>query len=61
MEQTAGRTGITFEQVAAVADAIAARGDRPTLRGVRAELGTGLQLRASMVFLARKSAAMSAM
>ena len=41
MEQTAGRTGITFEQVAAVADAIAARGDRPTLRGVRAELGSG--------------------
>lgn len=41
MEQTAGRTGITFEQVAAVADTIAARGDRPTLRGVRAELGSG--------------------
>lgn len=41
MEQTAGRTGITFEQVSAVADAIAARGDRPTLRGVRAELGSG--------------------
>jgi chromosome segregation ATPase len=41
MEQTVGRTGITFEQVAAVADAIAARGDRPTLRGVRAELGSG--------------------
>ena len=41
MEQTAGRTGITFEQVASVADAIAARGDRPTLRGVRAELGSG--------------------
>ena len=41
MEQSAGRTGITFEQVAAVADAIAARGDRPTLRGVRAELGSG--------------------
>lgn len=41
MEQAAGRTGITFEQVTAVADAIAARGDRPTLRGVRAELGSG--------------------
>ena len=41
MEQNSGRTGITFEQVAAVADAIAGRGDRPTLRGVRAELGSG--------------------
>jgi len=41
MEQIAGRTGITFDQVASIADAIAARGDRPTLRGVRAELGTG--------------------
>ena len=37
----AGRAGITFEQVAAIADATAAQGDRPTLRGVRAELGTG--------------------
>lgn len=36
-----GRAGITFEQVAAIADATAAQGDRPTLRGVRAELGTG--------------------
>ncbi len=41
MEQTAGRTGITYDQVAVVADTIAARGERPTLRGVRAELGTG--------------------
>lgn len=41
MEQTAGRAGIKFEEVAAVADAIAARGDRPTLRGVRAEIGSG--------------------
>lgn len=40
MEQSASR-GITYEQVAAVADAIAAQGDRPTLRGVRAELGSG--------------------
>lgn len=40
MEQS-GRTGITFDQVAALADAITARGDRPTLRGVRAELGSG--------------------
>lgn len=40
MEQS-GRTGITFDQVAALADAITTRGDRPTLRGVRAELGTG--------------------
>jgi colicin import membrane protein len=37
----AGRQGVTFEQVAAIADAIAAQGNRPTLRGVRAELGTG--------------------
>jgi chromosome segregation ATPase len=36
-----GRQGVTFEQVAAIADAIAAQGNRPTLRGVRAELGTG--------------------
>ena len=41
MEQTAGRTGITYDQVAVVADTLAARGERPTLRGVRAELGTG--------------------
>ena len=41
MEQPPGRTGVTFEQVAAIADAIAAQGNRPTLRGVRAELGTG--------------------
>jgi len=41
MEQTTGRTGITFEQVATVADAITAKGDRPTLRGVRIELGSG--------------------
>ena len=40
MEQS-GRTGITFEQVATLADAIAAQGGRPTLRGVRAELGSG--------------------
>lgn len=40
MEQS-GRTGITFDQVAALADTITARGDRPTLRGVRAELGSG--------------------
>jgi chromosome segregation ATPase len=36
-----GRTGITFDQVAAIADAFAQRGERPTLRNVRAELGTG--------------------
>ena len=41
MEQTAGRTGITYDQVAVVADTLAALGERPTLRGVRAELGTG--------------------
>lgn len=41
MEQQTGRTGVTFEQVATAADAIAKRGDRPTLRGVRAELGRG--------------------
>ena len=38
---TQGRTGITYEQVAAAADAITARGERPTLRGVRNEMGTG--------------------
>jgi chromosome segregation ATPase len=36
-----GRVGITFDQVAAVADAFEQRGERPTLRSVRAELGTG--------------------
>jgi chromosome segregation ATPase len=41
MDQTPGRTGVTFEQVAVIADTIAAQGNRPTLRGVRAELGTG--------------------
>ena len=41
MEQAAGRTGITYDQVAVVADTLAALGERPTLRGVRAELGTG--------------------
>lgn len=38
---TPGRVGITYEQVAAAADAISARGERPTLRGVRNEMGTG--------------------
>jgi chromosome segregation ATPase len=43
MKQTTppGRTGISFDQVAAIADAFAQRGERPTLRSVRAELGTG--------------------
>jgi colicin import membrane protein len=41
MEPTPGRTGVTFEQIAAIADAMTAQGNRPTLRGVRAELGTG--------------------
>lgn len=35
----AGRAGITYEQVAAAADALTSRGERPSLRRVRAELG----------------------
>lgn len=35
------RTGISFEQVSAVADAIAASGDNPTIAAVREKLGTG--------------------
>jgi hypothetical protein len=40
-QQTAGRAGITVDQVAAVAEAQVAAGERPTLRSVRAVLGTG--------------------
>lgn len=35
------REGITFEQVAAVADALAGEGQQPTIRAVRERLGTG--------------------
>ena len=33
------RQGITFEQVAAVADALAGEGQQPTIRAVRERLG----------------------
>ncbi|WP_221931826.1 DNA-binding protein [Klebsiella pneumoniae] len=33
------RQGITFEQVAAVADALAGEGQQPTIRAVREKLG----------------------
>ena len=35
------RTGINFEQVAAVADALVGEGQHPTIRAVRERLGTG--------------------
>lgn len=35
------RQGITFEQVAAIADAMVAEGQQPTIRAVRERLGTG--------------------
>lgn len=35
------RTGITYEQVAAVADALIGAGQQPTIKGVRERLGTG--------------------
>ena len=41
MTSIPGRLGVTFDEVAAAADRITARAERPTLRGVRAELGTG--------------------
>ena len=37
----AGVTGVTLEQVSAAAEAIAAQGDRPSVRAVRDRLGTG--------------------
>lgn len=36
-----GRPGVTFAEVAAVADRIKARGERPTVQRVRGELGSG--------------------
>jgi colicin import membrane protein len=38
-EQVMSRQGITFEQVAAVADALAGEGQQPTIRAVRERLG----------------------
>ncbi|HMW86471.1 MAG TPA: DNA-binding protein, partial [Nitrospira sp.] len=35
------REGITFEQVAAAADALVGEGQQPTIRAVRERLGTG--------------------
>jgi len=35
------RDGITFEQVAAAADALVGQGKQPTIKAVREELGTG--------------------
>lgn len=35
------RPGITYEQVAAVADSLQAQGKRPTVEAIRAQLGTG--------------------
>ena len=35
------RPGITFEQVAAVADAMLGKGQQPTINGVRERIGTG--------------------
>ncbi|MBC7530734.1 MAG: DNA-binding protein [Oligoflexus sp.] len=36
-----GRLGISYEQVASAADAILSRAERPTLKAVREQLGTG--------------------
>ena len=36
-----GRLGISYEQVAAAADAIIHRAERPTLKAIREQLGTG--------------------
>ena len=35
------RPGITYDEVAATADALVGRGERPTIGAIRAELGTG--------------------
>lgn len=36
-----GRQGVTYEQVAAAANALVAAGERPTIRAVRARIGAG--------------------
>jgi uncharacterized coiled-coil protein SlyX len=41
MRNSPGRTGVSYEDVAAAAEAFVAAGDRPTLRKVRDKLGTG--------------------
>ena len=41
MSSPLGRPGVTFAEVAAVADRIKARGERPTVQRVRGELGSG--------------------
>jgi len=41
MELTPGRQGRTYDEVAAVAERMVARNERPSLRAVRAELGSG--------------------
>src|SRR6266700_7268741 len=41
MSSPVGRPGITFAEVAAVADRIQERGERPTVKAVRGELGSG--------------------
>jgi len=35
------RPGISFDEVAAAADALVGRGERPTIQAIRAEIGTG--------------------
>jgi len=35
------RAGVTFEQVAAAADALVGDGQQPTIRAIRERLGTG--------------------
>ena len=35
------RPGITYDEVAASADALVGRGEKPTIGAIRAELGTG--------------------
>ena len=35
------RPGITYEQVAATADALVGRGEKPTIQAIRDALGTG--------------------
>ncbi|KJZ03183.1 mucin, partial [Halomonas sp. S2151] len=35
------RTGITYEQVATVADALVGQGEKPSIQRIREQLGTG--------------------